>query len=773
MAGFRTAFFAFPSGPAELKDPIELAVALANRTPDVAIQGWPQLEIFGAVIPDEIRAGIENANVLICDVTRPNLNVYYEVGFAVGLGKSIAPVLNASFVDAASNIQKDGLFDVIGYRAYENSLGLVELITNLPDSSLLELYGKPQNTQQPIYFLNSYRKTDFMAAIGAAIKDSKVHFRSFDPAEISRFSIIQAVTDLTSSAGVIVPFLGSYIEDATRHNLRAAFLAGLAHGLERDALLLRHGAIVDEQVPLDFRENIVGIRSELEIRDKVIAFCAQTLIAAQSIRKPTKLRTTTGLQRLSLGATAAENEFRTLDEYFLATAEYLRTQRGEAELVAGRKGSGKTAIFFMVRDSFRQQKNSIVTDLRPESHQLSLFKSELTKILDTGTFDHTIASFWYFVVLTEILLSLKKEAEFQSSRSPTLLAEANEIDRALASLGVSDSGDFTARINRLGSYVLDEIKASESRREQLTPEKLTNVVFRGGIADAKRLLLKYSSKTAHLVFLIDNIDKGWASDGVDELDVKLVRLLVEALEKVKRDLATDHRDFIFVIFLRNDVFELMVSETPDKGKAAIVRIDWTDRVKLKQLIYLRLQASVVAKAHNFDEIWNRFFVAQINGRETFDYFVDHCLMRPRFLIAIIENAIANAINRGHDKVLEDDAIDAVRQHSHSILNDFGYEIRDVSGVSEKVLLSLVGATRYITKGEVIERFQNAKLEGDLDKLFAYMLWYGVIGVVSMNNSEKYIYDYEYNVTRLVAEVEAQKEEPLYVINPALHAALTS
>jgi hypothetical protein len=354
-----------------------------------------------------------------------------------------------------------------------------------------------------------------------------------------------------------------------------------------------------------------------------------------------------------------------------------------------------------------------------------------------------------------------------------LLAEANEIDRALASLGVSDSGDFTARINRLGSYVLDEIKASESRREQLTPEKLTNVVFRGGIADAKRLLLKYSSKTAHLVFLIDNIDKGWASDGVDELDVKLVRLLVEALEKVKRDLATDHRDFIFVIFLRNDVFELMVSETPDKGKAAIVRIDWTDRVKLKQLIYLRLQASVVAKAHNFDEIWNRFFVAQINGRETFDYFVDHCLMRPRFLIAIIENAIANAINRGHDKVLEDDAIDAVRQHSHSILNDFGYEIRDVSGVSEKVLLSLVGATRYITKGEVIERFQNAKLEGDLDKLFAYMLWYGVIGVVSMNNSEKYIYDYEYNVTRLVAEVEAQKEEPLYVINPALHAALTS
>jgi hypothetical protein len=65
------------------------------------------------------------------------------------------------------------------------------------------------------------------------------------------------------------------------------------------------------------------------------------------------------------------------------------------------------------------------------------------------------------------------------------------------------------------------------------------------------------------------------------MDVRLVRLLLEALEKVKRDLAVDHCDFRFVVFLRNDVFELMVSGTPDKGKAAVIRIDWTDRVKLK------------------------------------------------------------------------------------------------------------------------------------------------------------------------------------------------
>ena len=143
----------------------------------------------------------------------------------------------------------------------------------------------------------------------------------------------------------------------------------------------------------------------------------------------------------------------------MATSEYLKTSRGEAGIVAGRKGSGKTAIFFMVRDHFRKQRNSIVVDLRPESHQLSLYKSELTKILDVGTFDHTIAAFWYFVILSEVLLALKKALEYQVSRRSEVFTHMNEINDALYRLEISASGDFTARINRLGSYVVEEIKA--------------------------------------------------------------------------------------------------------------------------------------------------------------------------------------------------------------------------------------------------------------------------------------------------------------------------
>src|SRR6185503_11178175 len=127
--------------PLELKDAVMAAVEAANATGSAHITAWPQLPIFGASIPSEVKRGIEAADVLICDITLPNLNVYYEIGYAIGQGRAIAPVVNASFAGATSNIEKEGLFDIIGYKTYEASAGLAGILADLPDSSLLDLYG--------------------------------------------------------------------------------------------------------------------------------------------------------------------------------------------------------------------------------------------------------------------------------------------------------------------------------------------------------------------------------------------------------------------------------------------------------------------------------------------------------------------------------------------------------------------------------------------------------------------------------------------------------
>src|SRR5258708_39429820 len=74
-------------------------------------------------------------------------------------------------------------------------------------------------------------------------------------------------------------------------------------------------------------------------------------------------------QALRLGDPRAENEMPTLDLYYLKTDQVERTVRGEANLVVGRKGSGKTALFIQVRNKIRFDKRNVVVDLKPESYQ--------------------------------------------------------------------------------------------------------------------------------------------------------------------------------------------------------------------------------------------------------------------------------------------------------------------------------------------------------------------------------------------------------------------
>jgi hypothetical protein len=767
---FRTAFFAYPAQPKQLSETIKAATDRARTAESkIELKLWPEMDVFGTGLADEVRSDIRATDVLVCDITKANTNVYYETGYAIGCGKPIAPVVNISFADARKEIQRDGLFDGIGYREYENSLQLQQILDDLPNHVLLELYGKPLNTAQPIYILDTLRKTDFRNSIISAIKASNVFFRSFDPTEIPRFSTISVIAEATSSAGLIIPLLASHIEDSARHNLRAAFLAGIAHGLGRETALFQKDF---ELVSADYRDFVYSVSNEKDIYEQIGEFAKRALLAIQYIHNNKRRSRRTKLQKLTLGASSAENEFRTLENYFVETAEYSRVIRGEARIVAGRKGSGKTAIFFQARDFFRSSRNTLVTDLKPESHQLSLFREELLRISNIGIFDHTIAAFWYLVIVSEVLLTICDMYDFRAKRDHRAVGVSNEIRSVLERFGVVASGDFTSRINRLGKLVVDEIKRLSINGGALSPERLTGIVFRGGIAELRALADKYAETS--IVFLFDNIDKGWPSEGINEFDIRLVRLLIESLDKIRHDFGTQHKEFMSVVFLRNDIYELLVNQTPDRGKSGQIRIDWTDRAKLRQVIFRRLLSSTGSETDSFEGLWGKYFVSKIANQDSFEYMIDHCLMRPRFLINIIEYAIANAINRGHDLVQESDCVSAVRQHSLYLINDFGYEIRDVSGLPSEILYALVNSPNLLTYDEVISRFSKYNVsEKDLGKAFKLMLWYGVIGIALGGGNENFIYDYDYDMKRLEAEIRNNLDEPLYVINPALRVGLKS
>lgn len=88
------------------------------------------------------------------------------------------------------------------------------------------------------------------------------------------------------------------------------------------------------------------------------------------------------LTRVDLGDLAAENEIRGLRHYFVETGQAVRARQGHARLVTGRKGTGKTAIFYDVRSAVTRGHDRLIIDLKPEGHQFLQLREALLDKLD-------------------------------------------------------------------------------------------------------------------------------------------------------------------------------------------------------------------------------------------------------------------------------------------------------------------------------------------------------------------------------------------------------
>jgi hypothetical protein len=522
------AFYAYPSDPANIGWTINAALESRDKKrPSIIITPWPKVSNVGLRLDETVREQIAASTCLIADITVPNFNVYYELGYAIGRSKPIVPTLDVTNDHAKKEVVQLGLLDTVGYLGYSNSNELEERIEVLNDKALLSEYARELDHQQPVFFLDSLAKTDFRNKIVSAIKSARAFYRSYDPAEAPRLSATDAIGFVTASSGVVLPLLAPTIIDSNRHNIRAAFLAGLAHGLERKAVLIQ---LNEQPAPADFREFIEVVRDPNSVTETIVTFAREALADTQKIAPTIRKRRQEAprIARLSLGASAAENEFRHLQDYFIQTFQFMRAMDGTGKIVVGRKGSGKTAIFFQVRDKKRESRRNVIVDLKPESHQLSLLRENILNFYDIGVFDHTISAFWQHLIHMEILLKLREDLIFAPRRVRDVTRDAfktaTEIDRIIDAAKTDVSGDFTSRMSALIKSIVQEIEALTASGGRPSIEQLTNIVFRVDLRALRGLIERSIPPGATIVFLFDNIDKGWSARGVQAEDVRLVRL---------------------------------------------------------------------------------------------------------------------------------------------------------------------------------------------------------------------------------------------------------
>lgn len=195
------------------------------------------------------------------------------------------------------------------------------------------------------------------------LKKAKYKYRSFNPAEDTRLSASDAIRQVGASAGILLSILDGDQEQNLVHDIRTLFVAGLAHGMGKPTLILVHA---NAKVPLDVRDDVKTYSQQEDIVQHISSLSLEiTEYLQRSDPKP--LKNLTQLQSLQIGDPTAENEMTTLDSYFLATDQFSKALRGEVNLVIGRKGAGKTALFIQMRDKLRSDKRNVVLDLKPSN----------------------------------------------------------------------------------------------------------------------------------------------------------------------------------------------------------------------------------------------------------------------------------------------------------------------------------------------------------------------------------------------------------------------
>lgn len=763
------AFVAFPTKPEE----IARCISSITRKLDgrLAMTTWEQNDIAGRPLVAPIFEGITQNDILIADVTSLNFNVTYEIGYAIGIGKRAYLIKHNNISEEPDQVSRVGIFDTLGYESYRDSNQLHQKLSQPIDSTPIQI-SPILDSKAPMYILDTPVRTEGMNHILSRVKKARIKFRSFNPTEHSRLAASDAIQHVANSFGILIPLLPNNVKDSEIHNIRAAFIAGLSHGMEKPTLILQSG---DLPVPLDVRDLVVSWRHHKEI-DEHVEVLARDIFEALQAADNLELPETGLLASLSFGDPMAENEFQTLGSYFLETDQYQRTLRGEVNLVVGRKGTGKTALFSQVRDRIRRDRQNIVVDLKPEGYQLVKLKEEVLKFLSQGAKQHLVTAFWEYLLYLEVCYKVLEKDQEVHLRNHNLTEPYRELSASYFHESENSQGDFSERLQQLSDRISTSysIQHGQIDNVQLTSGEVTSLVHRQDVTKLKTKLSHYLSFKANVCILFDNLDRGWSAHGLSVDDILIVRALIDASRKVQHYMQRDGHVFHCVIFLRNDVYQLLMDESADFGKETRTSLDWNDPDQLRELIRKRLASNEAVPDHlKFDQVWRQICISHIGGSESSQYLIERSLMRPRNLLRIIAHCRGSAVNLHHTQIEEEDIHKGLIGYSTDLLIDIDQELTDIDELAKELIYVFRREQSDFSKEELEILFELKQIPSSkVDRIIEFLLYYGFLGLRIGADDPEYIHDVGYDMKVMRTSIEKHANALSFVVNPAFWPALS-
>ena len=643
-------------------------------------------------------------DLVVADVTTLNFNLMFEIGFAIGLGLPVLPVRNTKYIEDKHQFDELGILDTLGYFDFQTSNDLKDYLIANPTRQPLRITMPTLNNESPLYVIKAPVDSDGTIKMLSVIKKSRLRFRLLDTRETGRVSLHEVYKNTLCSRAIFLHLLNPSYQNARVHNARCAFVAGLGMAAGKRVVMLQQN---QQPQPIDYRDVVLTYDLPRKIHEMLIPALGEVIEQIQTMRFVPTALPITQLEKLDLGDLAAENEIKALDSYFIPTAQYHKAKQGHARLVVGRKGTGKSALFYSLRSTFRPLKTHLVLDLRPEGYQLVKLREFVLAGLSGGYQQHLLTAFWNYLLIVEIAYQIAKHERTFHHRDARLRNAFDRIASEFPDETDEEQADFSERLLRL---VNDVTERRSQMAEPRSNADITQIVYSRPIRELVEALTEYLSISRRSVWiLIDNLDKGWPIHSVLAEDISILRSLLEATRKLERQFESRGVELHSVAFIRNDIYQHLILEPAERGKETAALLDWNDPEVFKQLLARRLSSGLDGDM-DFDALWAQFFPSHVKGEGSFQFVLNRTLMRPRELLRFVKECIDVGLNRKRQKLTEDDILQAEQSYSSDALIDVCLEMRDVNAKFGDVPYAFIGSTVVLSKADATKRLKDTGIQ---------------------------------------------------------------
>jgi hypothetical protein len=471
------------------------------------------------------------------------------------------------------------------------------------------------------------------------------------------------------------------------------------------------------------------------------------------------------IEKLWFGSDDAELEEKRgfLNKVFLKTSIYNRVKNAQREIVIGRKGTGKSAICLMLKNTLESDGEKVLLITPKSLSQTKIEKLRLNSIND----DDAYIMGWKYALLTTIGLELIKLAKRTKIIKTTkqikpdllyiqkFLESNNEIEKSALKKFFSKASIFS----KVSLKIFNIEGSAETRQVDVTKDTATELEnFQSSIEIVLREL-----HIKRYVILIDKVDDIWNQTNKSEL-------MIKGLLKAVHELNTALLHTLFILFLRSDIYDEMFKiHDGDKFHSGEERIVWNKR-DLKHLITMRARVSANMVVNDVDEIWNTVFERKVNGNTSFDYIIDRTLHKPREIIQFCNSALAQAQDKKHQFIQAQDILGAEKQYSVWKLKDIVSEYAVQYPFLEEALFMFQGFKPQLTYGEFENRLKETKdkLHDNLElqkatteKVLQILFIVGFLGA-NINGEKVFSHINPYVVL---------SQHNIFIVHPAFYSAL--